>query len=468
MGCRRRLWVPITITALASFLTSVVPAHATGWWPGFAGSGPGDVFALARVNGQLYAGGYFTMPTPEGDARNIARWDGAAWHPVGGGLDEQVDCLETYGGVLYAGGFFDVGTGSRGIARWDGTAWRQLGHGADGWVHALCEYEGSLYVGGDFKFVGDSVSASYVARWNGTSWSALGVGVDWPVWALAVYRDELWLGGTFQHAGGLVAPGLARWGAWFGWATAPGTAFDGAVLALTVFEGDLVAGGNFGRAASGVWSPNVARFDYDTWNWSSFYPSGGGPGPMRALTPFGTGLAGGGAFGAETGATQENIALAQPGATPTYSSPWLALGSGTNGAVRALVADGVSIYAGGAFTTAGGLPAAGIARWDGSIPVAAPTPVTPALTLEAWPSPFVNGVRIRFALPPGSRDVAEVTVRDLQGRAIASVYRGPAGDARELRWDGRDDAGRGTPAGVYWIVARAGDIVRSCRTLRMR
>jgi trimeric autotransporter adhesin len=45
---------------------------------------------------------------------------------------------------------------------------------------------------------------------------------------------------------------------------------------------------------------------------------------------------------------------------------WSALGSGVNGEVRALAASGSDLYAGGAFTEAGGNVASNIARWDGS------------------------------------------------------------------------------------------------------
>jgi trimeric autotransporter adhesin len=457
----------LAIVTLTLLVASVVPASATGWWPGFSGPGPGMVFALARYNGQLYAGGGFTLHTADGDARNIARWDGAAWHPVGAGLDNAVHCLTTYGGSLVAGGEFDVGVNSHGVARWDGTAWQPLGRGADGWVHALCEYDGWLYAGGDFHTVGDGLAAAYVARWNGATWSALGSGTDLPVRALAVYRSELWLGGSFRHAGGLEAAGLARFGSQFGWATAPGTAFDGSVLALAVYEGDLVAGGDFGRAATSVWSPYAARFNYDRWTWSAFYPNGGGPGALMALTPFGTALAGGGSFGHASGALYENIALAQRPATPTYSSPWMALGSGTDGPVYALVADGISMYVGGTFTTAGGMPAAGVARWDGDLLAAVPVSPAPRAALEAWPNPFVDRIAIRLAMPSATRGAVDVRVRDLQGRTLRRLTSGAAADARELQWDGCDDAGHRVPAGVYWIDARGEGIASSCRVLRI-
>ena len=41
-------------------------------------------------------------------------------------------------------------------------------------------------------------------------------------------------------------------------------------------------------------------------------------------------------------------------------------GGGANGAVLALAADGDVLYAGGAFTTIGGVAANRVARWDGS------------------------------------------------------------------------------------------------------
>lgn len=48
------------------------------------------------------------------------------------------------------------------------------------------------------------------------------------------------------------------------------------------------------------------------------------------------------------------------------SSKWQPLGSGTNGPVGALAWWGGALYAGGGFTSAGGLAASNVARWDGS------------------------------------------------------------------------------------------------------
>lgn len=47
-------------------------------------------------------------------------------------------------------------------------------------------------------------------------------------------------------------------------------------------------------------------------------------------------------------------------------SNWSALGSGLNGIVNAIAVSGSNVYVGGAFTTAGGIPVGKIAKWNGT------------------------------------------------------------------------------------------------------
>ena len=75
----------------------------------------------------------------------------------------------------------------------------------------------------------------------------------------------------------------------------------------------------------------------------------------------GTNLYAGGYFTTAGGVAANNIAKWD-------GSAWSALGSGMNGQpdVYALAVSGTNLYAGGCFTTAGGVPANNIAKWDGS------------------------------------------------------------------------------------------------------
>lgn len=92
----------------------------------------------------LYAGGAFTNAGGV-VVSNIARWDGASWEGVGGGLNGGVNALIVFddghgdGPVLYAGGWFaDDGDGAPNrVARWDGSSWTGVGLGMDDEVFSL-------------------------------------------------------------------------------------------------------------------------------------------------------------------------------------------------------------------------------------------------------------------------------------------------------------------------------------------
>jgi len=74
------------------------------------------------------------------------------------------------------------------------------------------------------------------------------------VLALIVYNGELIAGGTFPSAGGVNVNYIARWNgsAW----QACGSGMDTYVYALTTYRGDLIAGGRF-HAAGGLSANHV-------------------------------------------------------------------------------------------------------------------------------------------------------------------------------------------------------------------
>jgi hypothetical protein len=99
-------------------------------------------------------------------------------------------------------------------------------------------------------------------------------------------------------------------------------------------------------------------------------------------------------------------------------------------------------------------------------PVVASGPLTLALH-PSFPNPFSNETTIRFDLPLAGR--ARIEVIDVTGRRVRTLQDGPRGaGSHTLRWDGLDDAGVSTSAGVYYyrLETSAGWITRSLVRLR--
>jgi len=78
------------------------------------------------------------------------------------------------------------------------------------------------------------------------------------------------------------------------------------------------------------------------------------------------------------------------------------------------------------------------------------TPDAMWLQLRVVPNPSAGGMMIRCQMP--TRTKATLDVFDASGRMVRRLHEGglPAGET-SLSWDGRDDAGRDVPAGVYFV-----------------
>ena len=377
-----------------------VASRGVARWDGASWSalGPGVGGQVARVHAlavhdegtgpRLFAGG--TFATAGGiPVNHVARWDGSAWSALGSGVVvpstfSAVRALRSYddggGPALYVGGgFTDAGgTGAQTIARWNGSSWGHVGAPGSipGEVRSLRAFDDGggtrLYAAGNF---GPS-PGNGIAAWDGSSWSALGSAVE-EGWldSLEVFDDgggpALYAGGAFQIAGGLHSPSLARWsGAWSPAYAAASQGITGdAVHALLPWNDGggpaLYAAGRFEIAGS-VFVANVARRDASGWS-----ALGAGVGArnevVHALCAHddggGSALYAAGEFTSAGGTPAANVARWD-------GTSWSPLGSGIGGPVYALASydagDGPRLYAGGDFGQAGGLPAARIARWDGS------------------------------------------------------------------------------------------------------
>jgi len=387
-------------TAAGGFAANFIACWNGSTWAQVGGGVSHWVYALtvfddgSGAGPALYAGGSFTSAGGIAASR-IAKWNGSTWAPVGSGLDSSVHALTVFddgsgdGPALYAGGGF-LGAGAvlaHFIARWNGSTWAPvgIGSGTNGQVLAFTVFDDgsgggpALYAGGEFTTAG-GVAANRIAKWNGSTWSPLGSGLNGAVWALTVFDDglgsgpALYAGGQFSTAGGVAASQIARWN---GSTWAPlGSGVSHWVYALTVFDDGtgggpaLYAGGNF-TSAGGAPANRIAK-----WNGSTWSPLGSGVNArVLALTVFDDGSGSGpklfaGGYLTAAGGLASNYIASWNGTTwkPVYSD----LGNSLNGSVLALTVfdDGSggapALYAGGEFTTAGGVAANRIARWNGS------------------------------------------------------------------------------------------------------
>jgi hypothetical protein len=117
----------------------------------------------------------------------------------------------------------------------------------------------------------------------------VGSGTNGAVLALTEYNGELVAGGSFTTAGGNPANRIARWNGFFWWPMDSG--MDLPVLALAVYNGELIAGGNF-TLAGGLGVSFLARWDGGSWQ-----PLGVGTShAVTALTEYNHELIAGGEF----------------------------------------------------------------------------------------------------------------------------------------------------------------------------
>lgn len=81
--------------------------------------------------------------------------------------------------------------------------------------------------------------------------------------------------------------------------------------------------------------------------------------------------------------------------------------------------------------------------------------IDPPLVLSTSPNPFLGRARLAFYLAEPAR--ADLRVYDLSGRLVRRVHQSrlEAGD-HAFDWDGRNDFGRETPAGIYFVRLEAG------------
>ena len=398
-----------------------VPARSIAAWDGSAWTSVGgglDLYGQALhahddgsgAGERLYAGGRFlTAGTDDLHVRYVATWDGTAWSGLGAGPNSDVRELAVWdagaGPELYLAGHFSTvgGVSSQRFGKWDGAAWTPLVDvgpilpGSNGIKAFDVHDDGTgagprLFVGGDLSLNGGAQWIMGVAAWNGTAFQQVGAGMNDAALAFGVHDEgrgtgpQLFAGGAFTLIGGAPATHIARWDG-TSWspleAPSPGTVSgpDGFVHALVSHDdgtgagAELFVSGAFTQVTYSAPPNNLPAEGIARWDGTDWSAVGGGLAGGKALSlaifddGSGPALIAGGEFTTAGGQPAIGIA-AWDGAS------WSALGTGlgdTSGAgvrVSALrVYDdggGAALYVGGEFDLAGGAPALGLARWNGT------------------------------------------------------------------------------------------------------
>jgi hypothetical protein len=357
------------------------PASYIARWNGAnwstLGTGLGGIgTALAVFNNRICASGNFTSAGGV-SANYFAVWDGSSWAAAGSGLENTAMRLVPGQSKLYVGGYFGLAGGllANQVATWDGTNWGTIGpagrtNGASSTVRTLFHDGTNLYVGGSFAWIG-TVPALRVARWDGYNWYAFGSGLNSNVTAIAAVGTNVYAGGDFTGgSGGPLAYHLARWTG-TNWYHLSNTAFA-SVSTLAVRSNDLFVAGYFTiNSADGTaswltrWDGtnfwNVIIFDpYTLW---LYYIDGIG---MTAMAIQRTNIYLSGHFSLSAcDSNLENCTNCDN--VMRFDGVYArVMGSGLNSNATAIAVIGSNVYFGGKFTMAGGLPANGIARWDGN------------------------------------------------------------------------------------------------------
>jgi HYR domain-containing protein len=410
------VWVVVVWVVACSLLTarvSLAQGCAADWVPEFAGAGTTLDYATAAEvfddgsGPALHVGGMFTTA---GVSRwRVARWNGSDWEPLGADMGNAWHfSLAVFddgsGPALYAGWTMGSGTGVDTVARWDGASWQPLGSGDIGEVWALEVFDDgsgpALYAGGSFHLSRGDV-ADRIARWDGESWTPVGGGTSAIVQALAVHDDgsgpALYAGGAFLEAGGVPAQFVARWdgASW----SALGAGRNNPVTALLSSPGT-------GASAPVLYAASLGVGAWDGQSWTTIGTMGFSGAEALAIFDDGAGggpaLYSGGPFTSAGGVPANHV-------TRFDGSTWHPLGAGVESTVHDLCVFDAGDGAGPALYVVGefnGSPAgdAGVARWQGCPDDEPPVISGPSAirVLDSFPAPA--GRAVHFTVGVQDRD----------------------------------------------------------------
>lgn len=200
----------------------------------------------------------------------------------------------------------------------------------------------------------------FASRWDGTTWQPLSSQNGWLYGPIGSAYALFWDNGILFEGGVNVENGTGigqlDLGSSWSWPVAGGV--GGLIWDFIEYNGQLIAGGEFDSGwppLPGVVLNGIGSVDASG-NWSSL--GSGMDFNVHALAIYNGELVAAGTFSTAGGVAANYLAKWD-------GSAWSPLGSGTDAFVYALTVHDGKLYAGGDFWTAGGQPANKVAAWDG-------------------------------------------------------------------------------------------------------
>jgi hypothetical protein len=234
--------------------------------------------------------------------------------------------MNRYNNDIFVAGSFTHAGGCmvNGLTKWDGNVWTKFGSGLktsdgnSGIGLCLKEIDNTLYLGGVFDSI-DGVACHSLAKFNGTGWSSVNNFplfsitpgyINW-VYDIELYNNELYVCGNFYNYPQMTIDHIAKWDG-TNWVNV-GNGIHGGIRdarKMVVFKNELVVAGRFSKSVN----PTNPGENIGKWN----------------------------------------------------GTQWSELGSGTDDIIDDMKVKDGNLYICGAFSTAGGISAHNLARWDGS------------------------------------------------------------------------------------------------------
>ena len=369
----------------------------------------------AAPNGDVWLVGNVTTPYPTNNLPLVLRWRNGSW--------DQVDTVTLRPQTEYP------------YAARGGFAYEVDALAADDvWAVGIANGYGDA----------SSSSVAMALHWDGANWTD----VEVPIVAnrhnqlndlVAISHDDVWAVGDYRNIAGAFHAATYHWdGHAWSHIYSPIEALPQSGLE------DITATGPNDVWAIGGSDAGVTLMHWDGSQWSLAEPPPNSGGSLIAVGPNDLWASGWNGYWHWDGSTWTEVPTSVPGASYVIRSGGME------------IVGGCDIWCVGFSTLADGITSSTLAERLKSPPASVDAGILNAGAAIRFANPYRPGDEIRLALP--STGAASITVHDLQGRIVRSLFvdSQSTNGVQAVRWDGQDDAGGDLPAGIYFLHLEAG------------